>query len=162
MLTAELAALSPASVGRLVWVAPFGLFDESEPVADFWARRGSEVPATWSARPAEFAAEELACPEGEDEVEWQLARLRALESAARLLWPTGDRGLRKRLRRVRAATLLVWGSEDAVVPPGYAKRFAERMQRAHTEIRLIQGAGHRVDFDAPDALASAALRFLGA
>ena len=50
--------------------------------------------------------------------------MRALEAAARLLWPIGDRGLAKRLHRITAPTLLLWGSEDRIVPASYAKRFA--------------------------------------
>ena len=156
-LAAEVAALSRASVGSLVLVAPFGLFDEADPVADVWARRVSEIPALHSARPEEFAGE-LRCPKGVEEIEWQVEQVRAAEAAARLLWPTGDLGLRKRLHRITADTLLVWGSDDRIVPASYAKRFADGIS-AETTIRSIEGAGHRVDFDAPEALAKTILDF---
>ena len=160
-LAAEAAAFSPASVGQLALVAPFGLFDEAEPVTDFWARRISEIPATYSARPESFVREAMACPNGEDEAEWQISQVRAMEAAARMLWPTGDRGLSKRLHRIRANTVLVWGSEDAIVPVSYAKRFAQGLQRARSETHTIDGAGHRVDVDAPEELAEVILQFLG-
>jgi pimeloyl-ACP methyl ester carboxylesterase len=159
-LAAEVAAFSRASVRRLVLVAPLGLFDEAEPVADVWARRASEVPRLFSAKPAEFAAT-LACPKGHDEVEWQIVLVRAMEAAARFLWPTGDRGLAKRLHRIEAPTLLLWGADDRIVAASYAKRFAEGIAGA-SEVRTIPGAGHRVDLDAPDAAAEAVLRFLDA
>jgi pimeloyl-ACP methyl ester carboxylesterase len=158
MLAAEVAAFSRASLRRLVLVAPLGLFDEREPVADVFARRPSEVPGLFAANRDAYAAS-VACPKGADEVEWQIAQVRAHESAARLLWPTGDRGLAKRLHRVTAPTLLVWGSDDRVVPASYAKRFADALA-GPTEVRSIPGAGHRVDLDAPDALAEAVLEFL--
>jgi pimeloyl-ACP methyl ester carboxylesterase len=158
LLAAEVAAFSRASVGRLVLIAPLGLFDEREPVADVWARRASEVPALFSAQPEAYA-KGLACPAGHDEVEWQLAAVRAMESAARLLWPTGDRGLAKRLHRIGAPTLLLWGAEDRVVPASYAKRFADGIA-GPTEIRSIPGAGHRADLDAPDPTAAAILEFV--
>ena len=157
-LAAEVAALSRATVRRLVLIAPLGLFDAAEPVADVWARRASELPALLSARPEAFATE-LLPPEGADEVEWQIDLLRASEAAARLLWPTGDRGLAKRLHRIQAPTLLLWGSEDRLVPASYAKRFADGITGPVT-LRSIEGAGHRVDFDAPDAAADAILDFL--
>ena len=159
-LAAEAAAFSPGSLRRLVLVAPLGLFDEAEPVRDFWALRASEVPAAFSARPELLFRELLAPPEGTDEVEWKLAQVRAMEAAARLLWPTGDRGLARRLHRIRAETLLLWGSEDALVPASYAKRFAEGISGA-TRIVSLSGAGHRADVDAPEALAEAILDFLG-
>jgi pimeloyl-ACP methyl ester carboxylesterase len=159
-LAAECAAFSRTSAGKLVLVAPFGLFDSSEPVADPWARRADELAASFSAQPEAFAREALAPPPGADEVEFQIALTRALEAAARLLWPTGDRGLAKRLHRIRSETLLVWGERDAIVPPSYAKKFASAVSGdAHT--RLLPGAGHAADFDAPDALAAAIEEFLG-
>ena len=157
-LAAEVAAFSHASVARLVLVAPLGLFDEAEQVADVWAHRPPDIPGLYSARPEEFA-KQLAPPEGVDAVEWQVTTMRASEAAARLLWPTGDLGLRKRLHRITSPTLLVWGSEDRIVPASYAKRFAAGI-RGKTQIRSIEGAGHRVDFDAPEALADAILEFL--
>jgi len=158
-LAAEVAAFSPERVKRLVLVSPFGLFDEREPVADLWAKRAAELPATFSAKPAEFAAQVLAPAAGADLIEFQVQQVRALESSARLLWPFGDRGLAKRLHRISAPTLLAWGSADAIVPASYAKRFAAGI-RGRTRIRSIPNAGHRADFDAPDALAKAILGFL--
>jgi pimeloyl-ACP methyl ester carboxylesterase len=158
-LAAEVAAFSPVLVKRLALVAPFGLFDEREPVADLWAKRTVELPATFSAKPAEFAAQVLAPPAGADSIEFQVQQVRALESAARLLWPFGDRGLAKRLHRISAPTLLVWGGDDRIVPASYAKRFAAGI-RGRTRIRSLAGAGHRADLDAPEALAKAVLGFL--
>jgi pimeloyl-ACP methyl ester carboxylesterase len=157
-LAAEVAAFSRASVRRLVLLAPFGLFDPGEPVADPWAQKPRELPGLLSARP-ERLAEALAAPEGADAVEWQIVLGRANEAAARLLWPFGDLGLSRRLHRVRAPTLLVWGAEDRVVPPSYAKRFANAIG-GWTELRQIPEAGHVVEIDQPDAAAAAVLRFL--
>lgn len=158
-LAAEVAAFSPERVKRLALVSPFGLFDEREPVADFWAKRAVELPGTFSAKPAEFAAQVLAPPAGADLIEFQVQQVRSLEAAARLLWPFGDRGLAKRLHRISAPTLLVWGSEDRIVPASYAKRFAAGI-KGRTRVRSLAGAGHRADFDAPDALARAVLDFM--
>ena len=36
---AEMAAIFPGHVRKLVLIAPFGLFDEQEPAADPWAQR---------------------------------------------------------------------------------------------------------------------------
>ena len=101
----------------------------------------------------------LALPPGADEIEFRVEQLRSLEAAARLLWPFGDRGLAKRLHRISAPTLLVWGSEDRIVPASYAKRFAAGI-KGRTRVRSIPNAGHRADFDAPEALAKAVLGFV--
>jgi pimeloyl-ACP methyl ester carboxylesterase len=157
-LAAEAAALSPRCVRRLVLIAPFGLFDEREPVADIWAQRPGEGSGLLCSAP-ERLEELLAPPEGEDPIEWQILQVRASEAAARLLWPTTDTGLARRLHRIEAPTLLLWGSEDRVVPASYAKRFADAIGR-NARVRSLPGAGHAADIDAPDAAADAVLGFV--
>jgi len=157
-LAAELAVFSRASLRRLVLISPFGLFDEREPVADVFALRKNEVAPMLCAEPSRYDAF-VAKPEGGDEIEWQVALLRAEEAAARLLWPTGDLGLARRLHRVVAPTLLCWGARDRVVPASYAKRFADGLGGL-VQIRSIEGAGHMAELDAPDAVAEAVLEFL--
>lgn len=159
LLAAEVAALAGAYLGKLVLVAPFGLFEPSEPVRDCWALQKSEIPAAFSAVPERFEAEVLACPENADPVEWEIQSTRALESAARLLWPMGDRGLGKRLHRIRTDTLLLWGSEDNIIPASYAKRFAAGIGGS-SRVQSIARAGHRLDLDAPEELADAIAAFL--
>jgi pimeloyl-ACP methyl ester carboxylesterase len=156
-LAAEAVAFSPGLARRLVLVSPFGLVEEADPVADVWAQRADELPALLAAHPERWLAEQAA-PDGTDAVEWQIEQVRASEAAARLLWPTCDRGLRKRLHRIQAPTLLVWGEADRVVPPSYAKRFAAGLG-GPSEVRLLPGAGHRADLDVPEALADAILAF---
>lgn len=158
LLAAEVAALSRASLGRLVLMAPLGLFDEGEPVADLFAKRRSELPGLLSTRPEALEAF-LARPEGEEAIEFEIVATRAEEAAARLLWPTGDTGLAKRLHRIHTPTLLLWGSEDRVVPASYAKRFASALGGL-VQLRSIPGAGHMLEIDAPDAAADAILDFL--
>lgn len=156
-LAAEVAAFSPALVKRLVLIAPFGLFDDAEPVADIWAKRLSEIPPLLSAKP-DALAEFLARPDDVDAIDWQVLLARANEAAARLLWPTGDLGLRKRLHRIQAPTLLVWGSDDRVVPASYAKRFAAGIS-GWVETTSIAAAGHMAEIDQPEAVADAILGF---
>lgn len=160
MLAAEAAAFCPSIARRLVLVAPFGLFEPGEPTADLFSVKSSEQPGLLTARPEAFAAR-MAAPDGHDPAEWFLLLNRASEAAARILWPLGDRGLRKRLHRITAPTLLVWGNEDRVIPASYGKRFADGIA-GPTSVRTVPGAGHLVDVDAPEALADAVLAFLEA
>lgn len=157
MLLAEAACFCPHVSSRLVLIAPFGLFDSAEPVADVFAQRGSDVPSLLSARPASLADLHKAL-DGEDDVEWHVTTSRANEAAARLLWPLGDRGLERRLHRIGARTLLVWGDSDRVVPVSYADRFARRLRDAR--VHRIPAAGHLADIDAPSEVADAVEAFL--
>jgi pimeloyl-ACP methyl ester carboxylesterase len=158
-LAAEVAAIAPPYVKKLVLLAPFGIYDEREPVLDVFAQAPGVMPGIACAQTGRVA-ELLEQPKELDPIEWQVAQVRAQEAAARLLWPTSDTGIARRLHRIQAPTLLVWGSRDAVIPASYAKRFADGI-KAETQVRSIDGAGHLVDLDAPDAVAEAVLGFLG-
>ena len=152
---AEVAAIWPETVRRLALVAPFGLFDEREPMTDPWAQRAKDVAGLLCADPAKW--EELKRePAGANSIEWPIEQARANEAAARAFWPLGNTGLAKRLPLIQAPTLLLWGAEDRILPRSYAGRFAERIS-GKTKIRVIEGAGHLAELDQPEAVASAIL-----
>jgi pimeloyl-ACP methyl ester carboxylesterase len=157
-IAADVAALWSDWVGKLVLLAPFGLFDMEEQPADMFAVRPKESAALFSANSAAFA-EHMKAPEGTEPVLWQIVVTRGNEAAARFLWPLGDTRLKKRLHRVKNDTLLVWGAEDRVMPPTYAARFKAGIA-GNSVIRLIPGAGHLVEFDQPAAVAGAVLEFV--
>lgn len=159
MLAAEVAAFSRRSVRRLVLVSPLGLFDAADPTLDVFAQTPDQLPALLCADPARFVAH-TAAPEGEDAAEWTITTTRAAQAAARLLWPLGDRGLRKRLHRIAAPTLVVTGSEDRILPASYAARITASIPGQTT--RRTISAGHQVDLDAPAQLARAVEEFLAA
>ncbi len=156
-LAADVAALWPASVRRLVLVSPLGLFDAADPTADLFAQRPGELGALLCSDPATWDAH-VAAPASGDPVEWAVVQARAQEAAARLLWPVGDTRLGRRLRRVERTTLLVFGGADRVLPPGYRRLWGRALPDA--ALRVIKGAGHQADLDDPAALAAAIDRFL--
>jgi pimeloyl-ACP methyl ester carboxylesterase len=159
MLAAEVAAFCRPLVRKLVLIAPYGLFDANDPVTDFFAQTPDATAGLLCAQPVKLKAE-WAMPEGGDVLDFQVGQTRAAEAAARLLWPLGDRGLAKRLHRITAPTLLLWGEQDRLIPPSYAKRFASGIA-GPTTLRQIPGAGHLAQIDAPEAVAQAVLDFLG-
>jgi pimeloyl-ACP methyl ester carboxylesterase len=59
---------------------------------------------------------------------------------AKFMWPIPDKGLKKRLHRITAPTLIMHGTQDRLVPPVYAGEFADRIPNARVE--MIEGAGH--------------------
>ena len=157
-LAAEVAAMAPALVRCLVLIAPFGLYDPAIPPLDLWGQKPGVGPALVTAQPDTYKAF-TAPPEGADTNEWPIILSRANEAAARILWPLADTRLARRLHRVRCPTLVLWGTEDKVLAPAYAKRFAEGIA-GRTTMKLIPGAGHLADLDAPGACAEAVLAAL--
>jgi len=158
-LAAEVAAMAPALVRRLVLIAPFGLYDPAMPPLDLWGQKPGVGPALVTAQPDAYKAF-TALPEGADANEWPIILSRANEAAARLLWPLADTRLERRLHRVRCPTLVLWGADDKVLSPRYADRFAAGIA-GKTTVKLIPGAGHLADLDAPAACAEAVLAALG-
>jgi pimeloyl-ACP methyl ester carboxylesterase len=140
-----------------VLVAPFGLFDEAEPVADVWAQPPGRAHALFCARPESTAYLE---PDDDDPIESQVVMARASEAAARLLWPTTDTGLVRRLHRIQVPTLMLRGAEDALLPESYMDRFVAAISGS-VQRGGIAGAGHLADLDAPEAVADQVLEFLG-
>jgi len=159
MLVADAAALAPGLARRLVLAGAFGLYDAADPTADVFAATPPEALALQTNRPDRHA--QLFEPPDDPQVsaEFQLLQYRASEAAARILWPFGERGLRKRLHRIRAPVLLLWGAEDRVVPTSYAKRFAAGLA-GPVETHVVPGAGHQVWIDEPEASAEAMRSFL--
>ena len=156
---AEMAAIFPGHVRKLALIAPFGLFDEAEPAADPWAQRKDNVAALMCADGANWEAL-VAPPEGANSIEWPIEMTRASEAAARAFWPLGNTKLEKRLPLIEAPTLVVWGEADKVLPPGYARKFAEGINGS-THVQTIAGAGHLAYLDQPEAVAKAVLAHLG-
>jgi pimeloyl-ACP methyl ester carboxylesterase len=156
-LAAEMAALWPDTVRRLALIAPFGLFDEKDPPTDPWAQRADAVPGLMCADP-EIWKGMKATPEGANSVEWPIEQVRANEAAARIFWPLGNTRIEKRLRLIKAPTLLLWGEQDRIMPRAYADAFAKGIS-GKTEIKLIAGAGHLAELDKPAEVAQAILAF---
>ena len=156
-LAAEVAALWPQSVGKLALVAPFGLFDETNPPTDPWAQRADAVPGLMCADPEIWKAMK-AVPEGANSVEWPIEQVRANEAAARIFWPLGNTRIEKRLRLIKAPTLLLWGEHDRIMPVAYADTFAKGIA-GPTTVKIVSGAGHLAELDRPAEVAREILNF---
>ena len=67
--------------------------------------------------------------------------------------------VRDALRSWTKPTLIVWGAQDAALPPALAHVFAELIPGAGEPV-VLEGAGHFLQEDRPDELAAAVLGFL--
>ena len=88
----------------------------------------------------------------------KLRRITALASVSHFLWPIPERGLSRRLPRIRAETLVLWGADDKLAPSLYAADFAARIAGARIEI--VPGAGHSPHLDQRARVAGAIRDFL--
>ncbi len=157
-LAADVAALWPHMVRKLALIAPFGLFDEKNPPTDPWAQRGDAVPGLMCADPDIWKAMK-AMPEGANSIEWPIEQVRANEAAARIFWPLGNTRIEKRLRLIKAPTLLLWGEQDKIMPRNYAEIFAKGIT-GPTTTKIVAGAGHLAEQDRPAEVAGEIVAFL--
>jgi pimeloyl-ACP methyl ester carboxylesterase len=143
MLAAELAAHVPNRVSQLVLLSPLGLWNDRYPVADLFGVPASEVPQLLYADPASAPGTGPT-----PDIEVVIALTRGMTTVARFLWPIPDRGLSRRLRRIRARTLIVHGELDRFVPVQYADDFVALIPNATRHI--IPGAAHMLLTEAFD------------
>ena len=157
MISAEMAATTPRCVGRLVLVAPAGLWRDDAPVADFLAMNSAELEQVlWADGPspgdsdmeAAERAPELLLPE----------RVQDLTAAGKFLWPIPDRGLKRRAYRIKAPTLILWGEQDRFAPSVYARDFSRLIKGS--DVELMPDAGHLLMLEQPDAFAGIVSSFL--
>jgi pimeloyl-ACP methyl ester carboxylesterase len=155
MAAAEFAARHPQRVAALVLIGAKGLWLDETPVADVHTTHPTKLATLMFSDPDGAAAQSvLGKPTPQDRLEYQLA----LGAASHFYWPIPDRDLRRRLYRIAAPTLLVWGAQDRVVPPIYADAFAAGIR--DTRKLLVEGAGHFPHLENPDAVLSAVRAFV--
>ena len=160
MIAAEVAAIAPEVASKLVLIAPLGLWLDDHPVMDFFAATPEEMATAIFHDPGSaIATAMLMLPsDPEAHLEAVLERTKNLSAAGKFLWPLPDRGLKKRIHRIAAPTLLLWGASDRLVPPIYGEAFLKRIQRAR--LTLFTGASHMLPFEKNDELVEVVTDFL--
>ncbi|MQA13217.1 MAG: alpha/beta fold hydrolase [Pseudonocardiaceae bacterium] len=159
MFAAELAAISPQLVRRLVLVNAYGLWLDEQPTLDPFGRADDVKAAKWHAGPPETEPTNFV-PDPADPQAAILFQARNLGSATKFMWPIADRGLRRRLPLVDAPTLVVHGTSDGLLPESYAQEFVRLIPDA--ELGLIERAGHYPMVEQEDEFVSVVEKFLAA
>jgi pimeloyl-ACP methyl ester carboxylesterase len=142
MMACEIAAHRPDRVSKLVVLDPIGLWRDDAPVAPYMLMAPEKLVATlYKDLSSEAVRNALQMPDDPDEAAAVTADLVwALGATGKFVWPIPDKGLRKRMHRIKADTLIVWGEDDALVSSVYAKEFAARI--ANSRIEIIRDCGH--------------------
>jgi len=155
MLALEVAAVRPEAFERLVLVAPLGLWDDDDPVADPFGATLSEQRALLTADPARSAVffDDEPGRDAAEQVEDGVRRYLTRTSVASLVWPIPEHGLATRIHRVGCPVTLVWGAADRMVPLTYLDRFAALLPNV-AGTHVIAGAGHLAEWDRPTEVAA--------
>ncbi len=160
-IAAEIASIGPKDVGKLVLIAPTGLWIDAVPTPDFFViPREEYLRAVWHDPEAALALGWVVEPRTEEERHREhIARAQRGAAEAKFIWPIPDKGLKKRIHRIKAPTLLVWGASDGLVPLAYGELFQKLIPGSR--LVVIPAAGHRPMQEQPQAFAQAVLDFLG-
>ncbi|WP_053160809.1 alpha/beta fold hydrolase [Pseudomonas sp. P1.8] len=146
-MAAEFAIQHGQQIDKLVLIAPAGLDVKEHPQPDFMVIAPEEIPY--------YLVHDIVTllpflPNGPDE-EFGAMRMREGMSVARI----SNNGVMTNpklpnwLHRIRMPTLLLWGSEDRIVPPGQAEHWQRLLP--HAQLKMFPAAGHLVLDEAPQA-----------
>jgi pimeloyl-ACP methyl ester carboxylesterase len=167
-LAAEMAALRPGEIGRLALAAPVGLWRDEAPVVDLFGQLVPElVPYLFHDQACPAAQQMLAVSmlfsendnRSQEQVEILIAMSRGFRTIAKFLFPIPENGLERRLWRIKAPALIVWGEQDKFISPIYAEIFREKI--TNSEVVKIPNTGHVIGQESPEPYAEALISWGG-
>ncbi len=162
MIAAEMAAVAPHDLDRLALVAAAGLWIEEHPIPDIFALLPGQLVELLFQDPDKGQALLTGGVDFSDMEAFKafyLGQQRRLAMAGKILFPIPNRRVSKRLYRVTAKTLVLWGEADRLIVPAYAQRWARLIPGA--AVQMIPDAGHMLPYERPQAFVDALVRFLG-
>ncbi len=162
MIAAEMAAVARNDLANLVLICPAGMWDDAHPVPDIFAMLPFELAEVLWYDPV---AGEKIMTGGVDFSDNQalqafmVGNARRLGTAGKILFPIPNRRLSKRVHRIGAPTLLVWGDSDKLFAPDpYARIWQESI--SGSELVTFPEAGHMVPVEQTTDVAEAVASFL--
>ena len=147
-IAAEMATMTPRAFAALVLVGAMGLQPERGEIADQALLSYIDYVRLGFADQAVFDRTFGAEPPTETLEQWDLNR----EMTFRIAWKPYmyNPSLPHLLGSVSTPALVVWGRKDRVVPLECGERYVKALRNARLEV--IDGAGHYVEMEQPDAL----------
>ncbi len=155
-IAAEMATMDPRRFSHLLLVGAAGLLPNDGEILDqFLFGHEDFVRAGFHSEDA-FDAYYDGSPSVEQLITWDANR----EMTARIAWKPYlySQTLPMLLPEVRVPTLVVWGRENEVVPIACGRQYVEALPDARLDV--IPGAGHFIEIEQPQALASAIIGFM--
>jgi pimeloyl-ACP methyl ester carboxylesterase len=160
MVACELAAAYPDRLSHLVLIDPIGFWRDDAPILNWMLLPPGELAGHVFHAPDGEAARRMFAPSsnGEAQVMARVQLTWAMGATGKFVWPIPDKGLKKRIHRVKAPTLLIWGKEDRLVRPVYADEFVRGIPGARVE--TVDRAGHAPHLEHPKTVAGLVRAFL--
>jgi pimeloyl-ACP methyl ester carboxylesterase len=155
-IAAELAVAAPQAIGSLVLMSAAGLRLPDHPVADLFLMSPEQLGRATFHDPARAAPP----PAAGSGIDAALAAYRDMTALARFCWVPfmSNPKLERRLRRITARTLVVWPSQDKLIPVAHGRRYAELIPDA--KFVEVADCGHAMYFEQPAQFAEITADFL--
>ena len=154
-MAAEIAALYPERVGKLVLANAFGLRVKGALIPDFFALSPEEITGLCF----EDMMAALPLMPSEINVEFMFSQYKQLTTMASLLWNPGyDPKLERRLERVACPTLILWGENDRLTAPAYGDAYHRLI--AGSKLVKLAGTGHMPMFEQIETWSTTVSQFL--
>lgn len=165
-LAAELAARNPERIHKLVLIGATGLFVSDAPIGDLFMAVQPRNGGIADLRSMLFSDGEgdlaqALFPDIHADKPQGMRRYQAFRFSSRIGFKPPyfyHPKLRDRLHRFKNEALVIWGGSDNFVPVSHAAAYGEALPGGTVE--LIDGCGHTVILEAPDAVADKVTAFL--
>jgi pimeloyl-ACP methyl ester carboxylesterase len=157
-IAAELAVLAPYAISSLVLLGAAGLRIPDHPIADLFLMTPDQVADALFHDRSKAAA---VFPPDPD-IDAILAAYRDATALARFTWSPfmSNPKLERRLGRISVPSLVVWASDDRLIPIVHGHRYADLIPNA--SFALIGDCGHAMYFERPKEFAGITANFLAA
>lgn len=161
MLAAEMAVVQAQYVDRLVICNAIGFWRDDAQVLDYIITPPEELmPAVFHDLESPVVLETFKPPETPEEMQDMLyERTKSFMAAGKFAWPIPDRGLKRRIHRIKAPTLIIWGESDGLVPPVYAEDFKSGIK--DSRVVIMKNTAHMPMYEQPEEFVGLVRDFLG-
>jgi pimeloyl-ACP methyl ester carboxylesterase len=159
MVAAEVAATDPTRVSKLVLMSAMGLWRDDTPIRNYIVTPQPELAPLILRNPEHPVRKQIFADDADPSQQDAYIRMAwTFACIGKFIWPIPDKGLKKRMHRIKAPTLILWGKQDRLIPPLYAEEFCSRI--AGSRVELIDNAAHLLPFEQPATSARTVQNFL--
>ena len=154
LLASELAAQRRHGIEKLTLIAPIGLYNQNHPYtcANWCALGFDEILDTLFFDSNQPRVQKRMTPPTDEHEKalWERDFIWTLGCTGKLIWPIPDKGLNKRIHRISAPSLVVWGENDQLIPTAYAEEFQSAIPNA--ELFWLSNCGHEPPLEQTEKL----------
>ncbi len=167
-VAAEIAVRHPEKVLGLALIGATGLLVPGSPIGDIFMMAQPERGMSYATlremlfSSADHPSAVKLFPDGRGSIENEVRRYQMLRFTSQFGFKPPylyDRKLIDRLHRITSPSVVIWGERDGMVPLPHGHAYAEGIPNARG-LEIIEGAGHSVHVEKPDATAELLLQLL--